>query len=50
MTLQTKVIATFCQKQLFTPKKICENINSADPNTSSNSLRSCLVYHGKKKY
>ena len=42
--------SNFLTKTAIHPEKFYENINSADPNTSSNIMRSYLVYHGKKKY
>ena len=42
--------SNFLPKTAIQSEKYYENINSIDPNTSSNIMRSYLVYHGKKKY
>ena len=42
--------SNFLPKTAIYSEKYYENINSAEPNTSSNIIRSYLVYYGKKKY
>ena len=38
--------SSFLPETCICSEKVYENINSTDPNTSSNIMRSYLVYHG----